>query len=1091
MSLVILGMSVLVGGSFSSCSSGVNTDGEFEASDDSGEAVAQERDALLTIAQPEPTINLQFGTGVAADNQTLLLADPHAKATDTFGHPANRGSVYIYNRAGGVESWQALQTLRPFGPTVGEIHFGTHMALRGNLLVVSADRDALDCGTYPCSNSSDDQQQGAFYVYTRSAPGQQFTRLGTKYTEPSPVGNNRFGLLVATNGTYIAAAAGVLDGGSGTGIHVYKFVNGAVSYAYSVEPTGHQQDLTLTDSGILAVVPADGPGVRLYQLQANQAVTISNTSALGTGYSAITSSADTIALLDSSSGGRVVLAPLSSSGPGTVTTVSSLGLTSPASVTLLNNQRFFVGDRTNDRNKLTKYELTGGVWTNKGYIYSPLSERMHGSYYFGNALTATSEFVVAGDMGMAHVSRLDTNASLEGATFEKRRIIARDACGNACGGQTFGSAQYGRESALNGDVAAVTQVELGGARDQSVHIYTRTAGVWSHTAAFSYPGKKTRDVAVDGGRVYVGVGTPGSTPGSFVDGSVLVYERNGSNVWTNVATLNPSDAGSFASTFVGDTISAKGDVVAVGSYQFVYLFQRSGAGVWSQLMKLPVTPFSASLASAHTVALSDTYLAVGVPLDNTVRNEQGTVFVYQRASWTLDQAFGPIDTFNPGLHYGASLAIDGDTILIGKPDGGSSVGGNVEVRNRTGSGTTPWEFKTTLGLPTFGFDYRLGTAVSLSGDLALLGAVGDPVAGAGSGAAYLVQRVNGEWNQNNVHVLLASDFGPGGGNSFGWGVQLSGSSALISAPPTTVYGETNAGAAYLFSGLVDADSDGLLASDDCNDNDGIAVSCALGSANLSFEPLPQPQWTADAGSFTLSTTHSDGTTSAKLGFGAARLSSPLFSTTLLHEVGTALAFDIQRPTGGSNAVTLLYSVPALNITQQAIGTADLTNVPVGAWTTLSVPIPTALRNILLNQSTNIRLHLQFNVSAPNLLVDYLHFTGFFTARPAAPPPANVSATLVTTSSASNNYCMALRLGNSGGVPTTSWSVVVNLQGTTRTQGWNAAFSGNTGTITLTNNQAFNASIPAGAVNYDPSVGFCADRPVGSNTVATVVSASGQ
>jgi hypothetical protein len=45
-------------------------------------------------------------------------------------------------------------------------------------------------------------------------------------------------------------------------------------------------------------------------------------------------------------------------------------------------------------------------------------------------------------------------------------------------------------------------------------------------------------------------------------------------------------------------------------------------------------------------------------------------------------------------------------------------------------------------------------------------------------------------------------------------------------------------------------------------------------------------------------------------------------------------------------------------------------------------------------------------------------------------------------------------------------------------------------VTITNNQTWNASIPAGATAYDPSVGFCATRPSGT-ALATVVSASGQ
>jgi hypothetical protein len=1055
------------------------------------ESVAAQSAALLTIPAPDPDINLQFGTAIAADDQTLIIGDAHAKAPAAItGMLMNRGEVHVYTRAGGVEDWQSLQVLKPFGPVKGEVHFGQRLALSGNTLIVSASRDALDCGTYPCANIANDDQQGAFYVYKRTGPGQPFTRVGTKYTDPSPVREARFGLLVATNGQYIAAAAGTGDGGTGEELRIFTIqANGTITYSYSISPAPKPIDIAMTPSGILAVVPGNAaPEIRTYQLQAAQAVAVPNSAAFGSGYRAVVAHGNTIAALDSSNGGRVVMAPVSAAGVGTVTTIPALGLGNAVSLSLLENQRIIVGDNDLNRPKLAKYELVGGTWTDQGFIYSPLSLRVSQAPGFATGLAATSEFVAAGDMQRVLVSDLDTIGRLDGATFEKQRVAPTDACGSSCGTQSFGSAEFGRQSAISGDVAVLTQPDSNSTtRTPSAHIYTRTSGVWGHTAQFNYAGKRTRDVAVDSNRVYVGVGTPGGAPSTFVDGSVLVYERNASQVWQLAATLTPSDPTSFAGKMVGDFIAASGDIVVAGTYQFVYIFQRSSGGTWSQIQKLPVTPLSAQLGQPHTVALSDTYLVVGAPYDTSTDTNHGSVFVYRRSDWGLEQKFGPQSSSDPSRHYGYSVAVDGTTILVGAPDGGSS-GGYVDVRERTGTGTDLWKSKIWLKpYSGQGFNFRLGTSVSLVGDRALVGAVGDPLTHAGGGAAYLFPRVNGVWDQMKGHVLLPSDFNASDQASFGWGVQLSGTSALITAPPTA----GSSGAGYFYEGLVDADNDGLLAANDCNDSDGLGISCVLGAANLSFEPTPRPQWTADTGSFTLSTTHTDGTTAAKLGSGVAKLSGPLFSTTLLREVGTALSIDIQRPTSGSNAVTLFYSAPALNVSEAVIGTIDLSSFPTGAWKTASLTIPTALRNILLGQSTNVRFHLQFNVAAQNLLIDNLRFTGKFDPRLPAPPASNVSATLTTTSSASNNYCMALRLGNSGASPTTTWSVVINTQGTTITSNWNAAFSGTSGTVTLTNNQAFNASIPAGATAFDPSVGFCANRTAGSSAIATVVSASGQ
>jgi len=1075
--LLVFASSALLAG----CSSGTKLDESVSG---------REAQALLTIPPPDPLINSHFGSAVAADTQTLIIGDSEAKAPATDGIPRNKGQVHIYTRGSTAESWQPLQILKPFGPVSGEVHFGISLALHGNLLVVAANRDALDCGTYPCPNSADDGQQGAFYVYTRTAVGQPFTPVGTKYTDPSPIPNGRFARLIATNGQYIAAAAGVLDGGQSPDVRIYTIQqNGSIVYSYSIDPTLRPLSLAMTENGILAVVPGTSePVVRAYQLQASQAVALGNSASLGTGYSIVVANGNTVAAFSGTNGGRVVMAPVSAAGVGTVTTVATLGLTNPLSLSLLENQRFVVGDRDSVRSKVAKYDLIGGTWTNTGFFYPALSTHITGED-FGTSVALTNDFVAEAHIPAGNVWSVEaTGSRLEGATFEKQRIQPTDACGANCSGQNFAGAEFGRESALSGDVAAVTQPDLNNTatRNPSVQIYSRQSGTWSRAAGFTYAGKGTRDVAVDSGRVYVGVGTPGSPGSSFTDGAVQVYERNASQVWTNVATLVASDPTSLAGKQVGDYIAASGDIVAVGAYQFVYIFQRSAGGSWSQIQKLPIGPVAASLGQPFRVALSPTYLVVGAPYDGLAA-ESGSVFVYRRSDWGLEQKFPPTYFSPNGSHFGYSVAIDGTTILVGAPDGGSN-GGYVEVIDRTGSGTTPWVHTDWLNSVS-GFDYRVGTSISIVGNQALLGAVGDPLTGPGSGAAYLFRRVNGVWDEKNGHVLLPGDYGQFQG-SFGWGVNLSGTSALITAPPSA----SSAGEGYFFDGLVDADNDGLLASEDCNDSDGIAVSCALGGSNLSFEPAPRPQWTADSGSFTLSTTHTDGTTSAQLGNGVAKLSSPLFSTTLLHDVGTTVAIDIQRPSNTSNAVTLFLSAPALNINVQPLGTIDLSAFPVGAWKTASVTIPSTLRNVLLNQNTNVRFTLQFNAAAPGLRIDNLRFAGLFSPRSVALPSGSVTATLTTNSSNPTNYCMALKLGNSGTAATSTWSVVINTNGTTINPGqagaWNASFSGTTGTVTITNNQTWNASIPAGATAYDPSVGFCATRPSGT-AVATVVSASGQ
>ena len=85
------------------------------------------------------------------------------------------------------------------------------------------------------------------------------------------------------------------------------------------------------------------------------------------------------------------------------------------------------------------------------------------------------------------------------------------------------------------------------------------------------------------------------------------------------------------------------------------------------------------------------------------------------------------------------------------------------------------------------------------------------------------------------------------------------------------------------------------------------------------------------------------------------------------------------------------------------------------------------------------------------------------------------------------YCMILQVTNPSTLPTTSWAVALDLNGTNIFTDWNGAFSGSAGNITVGPGFAWNQSIPAGGT--DTSVGFCAFRPFGAGT-AVVTGATG-
>ena len=140
--------------------------------------------------------------------------------------------------------------------------------------------------------------------------------------------------------------------------------------------------------------------------------------------------------------------------------------------------------------------------------------------------------------------------------------------------------------------------------------------------------------------------------------------------------------------------------------------------------------------------------------------------------------------------FGAALSLSGGKALIGAP---------LDATTGTGSGrayvydSTSGALLRTFENPTPATNDQFGGAVSLSGNLALVGARNDAAGGTGSGAAYLFNVATGALARTFPNPGPA----PNISDSFGLSVAISGNRALISATGDD-RGASNAGAAYLF-----------------------------------------------------------------------------------------------------------------------------------------------------------------------------------------------------------------------------------------------------------------------------------------------------
>ena len=141
-------------------------------------------------------------------------------------------------------------------------------------------------------------------------------------------------------------------------------------------------------------------------------------------------------------------------------------------------------------------------------------------------------------------------------------------------------------------------------------------------------------------------------------------------------------------------------------------------------------------------------------------------------------------------YFGYSVGISGDYAIVGSQLGDENIAGCVYIyHNNSGN----WQELCKLTASDGGPGDYFGNSVSISGDYAIVGAYGADVNGDWSGFAYIFHNNEGDWQQQTK--LAASDASDW--DSFGGSVSISGDYAIIGAVGKENNG-INSGSAYIF-----------------------------------------------------------------------------------------------------------------------------------------------------------------------------------------------------------------------------------------------------------------------------------------------------
>ena len=238
---------------------------------------------------------------------------------------------------------------------------------------------------------------------------------------------------------------------------------------------------------------------------------------------------------------------------------------------------------------------------------------------------------------------------------------------------------------------------------------------------------------------------------------------------------------------------------------------------WIQIHKLMADDAVGGEELGYAVSVSGELAVVGAPWFDGVDEDSGAVYVYHTLTGELLHKLTADDAGFKD-YFGYSVGIDGDVVTVGAPGNDSAyvfdASSGAQIHVLIGNDTTS--------------DDEYGRAAAISGNLAVVGAPGHAAFGADSGTAYIFDVTTGQ----QLHKLIPLDGHQS--DQFGTAVGISGTLAIVGAR----HGDSSvmdAGTAYIFDATTGVQIHKLVASDGAQyDHFGFSVAisadlCVVGA----------------------------------------------------------------------------------------------------------------------------------------------------------------------------------------------------------------------------------------------------------------------
>lgn len=232
----------------------------------------------------------------------------------------------------------------------------------------------------------------------------------------------------------------------------------------------------------------------------------------------------------------------------------------------------------------------------------------------------------------------------------------------------------------------------------------------------------------------------------------------------------------------------------------VYVFVRQN-GSWTQQEMLKPSPPNRLEYFGTSLAISGDTVVVGAPSNDALgvttlpATSRGAAYVFVRSggAWRQQAKLVP-KALHSDDFFGIEVAIQGDTILVGAPfddEGGSHSGAIYEFTRNAETWTEGRKLKAAA--PVEGGTF--GLSIEIDAQTFITGAALDPTGGMAAGSAYVFVRNAGAWEEQQRLTMPK----PVSRATFGWRVELSGDIAVVSAPRAELVRDSSPpGEVYVF-----------------------------------------------------------------------------------------------------------------------------------------------------------------------------------------------------------------------------------------------------------------------------------------------------